>query len=415
MKNRLLLLFLVFCFGSSAIFGQQKGKNYEFRNGYWFNGSAFVPGVWYTSGGVLTRKAPAKIDSVIDLRERYVAPPMADAYCSSLAAHPNPESQAIHCFNEGIFYLQVLSNSRDGRKATAPFVNKPNAPDVLFANGPVTATLGKPFLELEGPAHGALSPAVQTQRYNFIKSQRKLQGDAYWFVDSKSALDKAWPAIVAQKPDILTIYLLDAEKNGGQENKGLTPDAAKAVIKKAHKSGLRVYARVEYAADVRLAIKLGVDGIANLPGADWDETTDVKLYELTNDDIKKLAKKKTVFIPLFSHGQTGRQQPAVQEFHRKQLQRLLQEGVNLVMGSDDPQRNIRTEVNYWFQLGGFDNLKAIKVLCENTPRAIFPKRKVGKLEEGFEASFLVLEEDPSQNLLKLRLQDFKVKNGEIFR
>ena len=31
---------------------------------------------------------------------------------------------------------------------------------------------------------------------------------------------------------------------------------------------------------------------------------------------------------------------------------------------------------------------------EATPQAIFPQRKVGKLEEGHEANFLVLDGDP---------------------
>ncbi len=67
-------------------------------------------------------------------------------------------------------------------------------------------------------------------------------GNGYWFIDSKEALDKNWVRIKEQKPDVLSIYLLDSQNSGGKESKGLSPDVAKAVVKKAHKSGLRVFA-----------------------------------------------------------------------------------------------------------------------------------------------------------------------------
>jgi imidazolonepropionase-like amidohydrolase len=95
--------------------------------------------------------------------------------------------------------------------------------------------------------------------------------------------------------------------------------------------------------------------------------------------------------------------------------RLLENGVNLVLGSDDMQRTTRSELNYWFTLGNIDNPKVLKVLCENTPRAIYPKRKIGKIDDGYEASFIVLDDNPLNNILKLRLSSFKVKNGKILK
>ena len=97
------------------------------------------------------------------------------------------------------------------------------------------------------------------------------------------------------------------------------------------------------------------------------------------------------------------------------MNRLFDNGVNIVIGSDDAQRTIRTELNYWFGLGSMDNKKVLKVLCENTPKAIYPKRKIGKIDNGYEANFLVLSDNPLQNLLKARLALFKVKQGVILK
>jgi hypothetical protein len=388
---------------------------YEFKNGNWYNGSGFAEATWYSVGGKLTKKKPAKVDEVIDLAGRWAVPPLGDAFCASVADNPSAKNQLKSYADEGVFYLQILGNTQEGRKAVEPLANKPESPDALFANGAFTCTLGYPFLQYEGPAQGVRNPKLMADQYGKIKEGRKMEGDGYWFVDSKAALDKIWDKVKAQKPGVISIYLLDADKSGGKETKGLTPDVAKAVVKKAHKSGLRVFAHVETAADVTLGIKLGVDGFANLPGHNWDGTGDGKKYELNDQDLKKLAKKKTPVIPLFSHLQTQNPRPGAQEYQIKVMKQLLDNGVNVVIGSDDTQRTIRGELNYWYQAGNLDYARTLQILCVNTPQAIFPKRKIGRIEEGYEASFIVLSDNPLNNILKLRAIAFKVKNGTLLK
>lgn len=413
--KKALLPCLIFAFASLAIFAQTPTKTYEFRNGNWYNGTGFTPGTWYVANGVFSKKAPPKIDTVVDLQNRFVTPPMGDAYCSSVAGNSSAANMVKMYAEEGTFYLQILGNTQEGRSAVQNLVNKPGAPDAQFANGGITCTLGYPFIKYEAPAQGIRNPQTIAQRYDFIKEQRKMEGDGYWFVDSKDALNKAWPRILAQKPGVISIYLLDVQNSGGKEGKGLTADMAKAVIKKAHKSKLHVFAHVETAEDVRLGLKLGVDGFANLPGHNWDGTGDMKKYELADADLKLLAKKKTALVTLLVHAQSFANSPAVKDFHTKTLKRLLENGVNVVLGADDSQRGARAELTYWYMLGEINYAHVLKVLCENTPRAIFPNRKIGKIENGYEASFLVLGDNPLGNILKIRVADFRMKNGQVMR
>lgn len=44
---------------------------------------------------------------------------------------------------------------------------------------------------------------------------------------------------------------------------------------------------------------------------------------------------------------------------------------------------------------------------------IFPKRRVGYLKEGYEASFLVLNADPLQDFAAVQKIEMRVKQGEI--
>ncbi|MCB0534313.1 MAG: amidohydrolase family protein [Saprospiraceae bacterium] len=389
-------------------------QNFAFTNGNWFNGASFAPATWYSINGTLTKKAPATIDSTFDLSGQWVVPPLADAFCSSVSENPSAEHQMKFYLNEGIFYLQVLGNTQDGRKTVDSLV-RANAvhPDFKYANGAFTCTLGYPFLKYEGPAQGVRNPQMFAQQYSEIREGRKMLGDGYWFVDSKAAVNKIWKSVVDQKPDVVSIYLLDANNSGGKESKGLTPDVAKALVKKARRSKLPVYAHVETAEDVRLGLKLGVQGFANLPGYNWDGKGDNSKYALNDDDLKKLAKKKTAVIPLFSYAQTHSVRPEATEAQSSLLKRMLNAGVNVVIGSDDAQRTIRSEVNYWFQFGNLNYAQILNVLCVNTPQAIFPDRKIGRFEEGYEASFLVLRDNPLGNLLKLRAINMMVKQGKL--
>jgi len=413
--KRILPSFLLLCLLSQIITAQTAGKNYEFRNGQWYDGKGFVTTTWYTTNGLLSKKAPAKIDSVINLEGHWVIPPMGDAHCSSITENPSAPNTLNLYMGEGVFYLQMLGNTQEGRTATAPLMNKPTAPDAVFANGAITATLGHPFLEYEGPANKIKNPAQWGERYAELKTSQKMLGNGYWFMDNKQALDANWEKLLQQNPGVISIYLLDVQNNGGKEGKGLSAEMAKLVIKKAHKSGLRVFAHIETVSDLSIGMKLGVDGFANLPGHSWDGAGDPARFVISDAELKTLAKKKIPLVLLLSHAQAATNRAAVKEFHKKTMKRLLDANVNVAMGSDDSQRTLRMELNYWFGMGDLDDARTLKVLCENTPRAIFPKRKIGKLENGYEASFLVLSDNPLSNVLKTRVQAFKVKNGVLLK
>lgn len=413
--KRILPLFLLLCLFGQNMLAQTAGKNYEFRNGQWYDGKGFTTATWYTSNGLLSKKAPSKIDSVIDLSGHWVVPPFGDAHSSSVSENPSAANTLNQYMGEGVFYIQILGNTQEGRNSTAGLTGKPNTPDAVYANGVITCTLGQPFLEYEGPANKIRNPAQWGEKYDELKTSQKMLGNGYWFFDNKEAIAANWEKIKVQNPGVISIYLLDVKNNGGKEGKGLSEEVAKLVVKKAHKSGLRVFAQVETADDLRLGLKLGVDGFSNLPGHNWDGVGDSKKFELTEADLKTLAKKKAPLVLLLSHAQAATNREAVKDFHKKSLKRLLDANVNVAMGSDDAQRTLRMELNYWFGLGELDDARTLKVMCENTPRAIFPNRKIGKIENGFEASFLVLSDNPFSNVLKSRVQSFKVKNGVLLK
>lgn len=76
------------------------------------------------------------------------------------------------------------------------------------------------------------------------------------------------------------------------------------------------------------------------------------------------------------------------------LRRLKRAGVKILVGSDNYGSDSVHEVDYLRSLDVWNNLEMLRMWSVTTPQHIFPKRKIGKLQEGYEASFLLLAGNP---------------------
>ncbi|MFN4081857.1 MAG: amidohydrolase family protein [Saprospiraceae bacterium] len=379
------------------------------KNGNFFNGAGFSPGVWYVVEGRLTRKAPAKIDTVIDLGgAHWVIPGMGDALSFALSNAAIAENSIKMYYDDGVQFVLAPEAPATQRQKLAQIPRK--GLDVRLGSGAVTGVLGYPFVQYEGPAQGARTTQQQTEKYEKIRMERSLHGDAYWFMGPKDEIKNNWEKLLEQKPEALLVYLLRVEKEGGKEGRGLSAEAAKDVVKRAKKAGIPVVARIETAADLSFGLKIGVSGFANIPGFDWDGQGSSADYALSDADIKKLAKSKIWIAAQLSNGV---QNEAATKFNREQLKRMLNAGVRVTIGSNDIQRTTRREINYWYQNGIAPPEQILRILCETTPQAIYPKRKIGKIEQGYEANLLFVRGDPMSNLLKIRDIAFRMKGGVI--
>ena len=69
------------------------------------------------------------------------------------------------------------------------------------------------------------------------------------------------------------------------------------------------------------------------------------------------------------------------------------------------------EAEHLHSLGVFDPLALLKLWTEDTPRAIFPLRRIGFLRDGYEASFLALEGSPLEDWRNIRRIKLRFKQG----
>jgi imidazolonepropionase-like amidohydrolase len=102
--------------------------------------------------------------------------------------------------------------------------------------------------------------------------------------------------------------------------------------------------------------------------------------------------------------------PRVRAFQIENLRRLHHHGVPIAVGSDHSETSLDEALNL-YTLGIFDNATLLRLWCEVTARTIFPNRRSGRLEQGYEASFLVLGGDPLRDFDQVRNIRLRVKRG----
>lgn len=418
----LILPFLWVC--GQSVNDVSARRNYEFVNGRWFDGQKFIAKKFYTVGARLTSKKPSRIDSVIDLTGKYVVPPFGEAHNHNVEWN-NAETFARTTrmyLEAGVFYVKNPNNLPRARAPLHGKINIPTSIDVVFANGGLTAFGGHPL----GVVRRNLERGGMTTE--------DAEGAFYFTIDNLADLDRKWETIKAGRPDFIKTYLQYSEEYAKRKDdesyvdwRGLDPALLPAIVRRAHRAGLRVSTHVETATDFHHALVAGVDEINHTPGfrpekGDWTKYRDSSRYKISERDARLAARKRVVVVTTLvsaidrALGKTEGEiqvSDALRNLLVYNLQVLKKHGVRIAIGSDSYRQTSLVEALNLHRLKVFDNLTLLKMWCETTAATIFPKRKIGHLKEGYEASFLVLGGNPIQDFRYVQRIEMRVKQGEI--
>ncbi len=401
------------------------GPSYAYVNGQWLDGDRFVRKTMYSTSGVFVERSPAVIDSTIDLSEGFAIPPFGDAHTHNLDGAFNLDSIRARYIREGTFYVQVLTNAASRSAPLRARFNKPCELDVAYGNGGITSTLSHPFLAYEPRAITSIPFGADWNSYASVIRQSRIRlGDAYWFIDSLADLEREWPRIVAASPDIIKIFLLDASEQpaaipdtGLPHGQGLKPSMVRPIVQRAHAAGLRVAAHIETAEDARISVAAGVDMLAHLPGYIMSAGEDVSRFEIDDETAQLAGRRGVVVTPTLSWSRdpgsptTPAEIEARMQLQARNIRRLRSAGVHVVVGSDKFGSTASGEFREFVASGIWSNAELLEIRGRTTSRAIFPTRRIGALEPGYEASFLVLDGDPLASIDAVDRIRMRVKQG----
>ena len=389
-------------------------KAIAFINGLWFNGVAFERKTAYSVNGRLTFRPVPRVDQTVDLRGGFVVPPFGEAHNHNVETLNRLEPLIARYLQHGIYYVKNPNSLARDRPVLAPKLNLPSSIDVVFANGGLTGSKGHPA---EIPQR-----VIGTGRW----TEADAEGGFYYTIDSPVDLDQKWPALVATKPDFIKTYLLYSEQYRKRKDdprfefwRGLDPALLPLIVKRAHAAGLRVSTHIESAADFHNALFAGVDEINHMPGFRFG--TDVEPHApeeflISETDARRAAKSGTFVVTTLMGAtrQTDANLKRAQDaINSKNLALLVRHHVKIALGSDSYRDDTLPEALYIASLRVIDNRTLLNIWCTTTAETIFPHRRIGHLQEGYEASFLVLPRNPLDDFTAVEQIVFKFKQGQI--
>lgn len=382
----------------------------QFVNGQWFDGAVFQPRVASVVDGRLVFDLPAGEDAV-ELGGKYIVPPYCEGHNHNFGGDADEaEENARGYLRDGVFYAVMPGSFELYRTLIVDKINHPKSVDVVFANNGLTGSGGHPR---------GLRESLMERFGNYPEfTKETLPDKGYFEADTLAEVREKMALIIDERPDFVKVMLYFSEEYENRKDdpdyygrRGLNPALLPEAVRLAHDAGLRVAVHVESEADMTTALRAGADIIAHLPSYDSN-------IRLSDEAIALAVETQAALVTTFSVAtRYERRQPdayaLILDAQRDNLVRLHKAGANLVIGSDRVWDTSRNEADHLASLEVLDNKTLLTMWTENCARMAFPNRKIGRLEDGYEASFLVLEGNPLEDFSATRSIVMRIKDGQL--
>ena len=403
-----------------------RAETVQWRNALWFDGTGFVAGDRYSTDGVIVAGTPEKVDRIVELSGRHAVPPYGDAHHHGIDSTDGLDDKIIVFLEAGIFYVKNPNVIPDLiTPEVRAKINRPDSIDVAFSNGGLTSPGGHPV-----PLHEYLASLGVFRGMG----PEKMENHAWFAIADDQDLAAKWPLVLAGQPDFIKTFLLFSEEYEGTEplhrvtdnkpHKGLDPRVLRAIVERAHAAGLRVTSHIDTVRDFENAVAAGVDEINHLPQPDQRFSADLSAYVIGPRLARRTAERGITVVTTASTTERLSPSlpaawiPAMRENQRANIRTLLAARVKLAIGSDgiSGERRFvtaRDEVRFLVAQRMMSPLQLLRAWSVDTAKTIFPKRKLGELRPGFEASFLILNGDPLADPANLEHIGMRVKQGLV--
>src|SRR5450631_108528 len=389
---------------------------YAFVNGRWWTGREYVSRIFYSINGELSARAPGVVDDVIDLHGGYVIPPLAEGHNHWI--EPKKIDEYIACYlADGVYYVRDMANIPMLVQQFRDKVNLPTSVDFETA-----------YLGFTGPGAHPVEATDQFVAFGVLPKEWKPDYDkqAAFVVQTDSDVDERFPLLLKMNPSYVKVFVQYSEEYAKRlrdpstygNHRGIDPRLLPHLVKLAHAANLKIAAHVYTVEDYRTALAAGVDELAHMPAGGSEPAYPLAHFKLTPADVE-LTKRRGVLVDTTTQDALSTDNGEDLEWKKQvrseviipNLKLLKQYGVPLIVGSDEFSHSPLHEIFMLRDTGVFTNAELLNLDVQTTAQAAFPDRKVGRLADGYEASFLVLERDPVENLDNLASIVLRVKQG----
>jgi imidazolonepropionase-like amidohydrolase len=250
-----------------------------------------------------------------------------------------------------------------------------------------------------------------------IYKHRNIVNDEYRIVISAADAIQAVRENITQGADVIKIY-----SNNTPNVTALSLEEMQAIVKEAHRYGVRVTAHATDNQAVYNAVISGVDGIEHG-------------YEVEDSTLVLMAKKGVMLIPtdgdnftFLKFGKlTGSNDPNLEKYileGRKnagdRLKRAIKNGVTIVAGSDDyidfkmpyADPSKRTLIGYFES--GMAIPEILKAATINGARQLNWSNYIGIIKAGYLADIIAVDNDLDKNINAILNVHFVMKDGKVY-
>jgi imidazolonepropionase-like amidohydrolase len=255
------------------------------------------------------------------------------------------------------------------------------------------------------------------QMPDVIYKHRDIVNDEYRIIIGKDDAVQAVRENITQGADVIKIY-----SNNTPNRTALSLEEIQAIVKEAHRYGVRVTAHATDNQAVYNAVTGGVDGIEHA-------------YDVADSTLELMAKKGVVMVPTDGDSLTFMQyaklidpnnkalEKNIMEYRKilgARLRRAIQKGVTIVTGSDDyldfkmpfSEPSKRTLIGYFES--GMTIVDILKASTVNASKQLNWGHAIGAIKPGYYADIIAVDNDLDKNINAIMNIHFVMKNGKVY-
>lgn len=398
----------------------------KYSNARIFTGTRFEPGDICVSRAVIVA-CPQTAGVEIDLEGAYVTPPFGDAHTHHFDGTFTFEWHTSLGLETGTFYAMTMTAPGSGVARIRDQFRGADRVDVATSLGGITGPQSHPAEIYEALSLGFRSYEQQLANTDKIHASRLAADDAYYIVETEADVREKMAMLLSEQPDHIKVFLRHSDRYAEGWGKwgpggGVDPELTPLIGELAEAAGVRTAYATSNVSDYQVALDVNAGLVTHLPCYQDTESdpdspyfdTDTEDECLINEDQAQRASDIGMVSTLVVTEWAKTRPEKYDAWEKQNIRTLIEAGAPLAVSVDAYGSTLIPGLISGVEEGFLTAPDLLRISTMDTPRAIFPGRRVGCLAIGCEASFIGFESDPTASISAIQEISLRVKDGRRF-